>query len=251
MAELARAIAIADRRALGATLDHDRNSALCEAILQGAQLEVYATSDGSVLSLDPNGIARLSDPATPDAARVLAAAIRDRPLALARGPVDAAAAFVAELAGSWTKIFDGIEMAWLARPELRTVAGELRCSSELARSFDDWRAAFIAEVFRDGGTPPEVAPDQLFVWTSPAGPHAMAGLLPQGPTGARIVTVYTPPNERGRGYAAALTAALGEHARREGRGVTLDVSVDDPWARRAYERAGFRAVGSGSAYSRN
>ena len=243
-----REIAIADRRALGATLERNRNSALCEAILQGAPLEVYATADGSVLAIDRDGVGRLSDPATPDAARAFAGAVRERRVVLARGPVDAAAAFVAEH-GAWAKIFDGVEMAWLAAPELRAVAGELRCSTELERSFEDWRAAFIAEAFRDGGTPPAVAPEQLFVWAT-AQPHAMAGLLAQGPTGARIVTVYTPPSERGQGYAAALTAALGERARREGRSVTLDVAVDDPWARRAYERAGFRAVGFGSTYRR-
>ena len=237
-----------ERRMIAASLDHDRNSAICEAILAGAALAIHATEDGTVVAIDPNGVARLSDPADPEAARALAKVCGAA--SLARGPREAVAAFVAELPGTWSRLFTGIEMAWLARPDLRAVAGAMRCSTELARSFDDWRAAFIAEVFRDGGTPPAVSPDRLFVWIADDQPRAMAGLLPQGPTGARIVTVYTPPSERGRGYASALTAALGDEARREGRGVTLDVAVDAPWARRAYERAGFRAVGESAIYQR-
>ena len=242
-------IAVADRRAFAAALDRDRNSAVCEAILAGAPLELYATDDGSVLAIEPRGVARLSDPTSLDGARALASVALDH-ITVARGPVTAAEAFVAALPGMWTRIFTGTEMAWLAGPDLRPVAGELRCSTELDRSFDDWREAFIAEVFTAGGSPPPVAGEHLYVWTSAAGPHAMAGLLPQGPSGARIVTVYTPPSERGRGYASALAAALGERARTEGRGVTLDVAVDDPWARRAYERAGFRAVGDSAVYQR-
>lgn len=237
------------RRLLAATLDRDRNSAICEAILAGEALALHATDDGSVLAIDPNGVARLSDPADPEAARALARLCRETPVSIARGPRDAVAAFVAELPGTWTRLLTGIEMAWLAPPDLRAVAGGMCCSTELERSFDDWRAAFIAEVFREGGTPPAVPRDRLFVWTDDQ-PRAMAGLLAQGPTGARIVTVYTPPSERGRGYASALTAALGDQARREGRGTTLDMAVEDPWAQRAYERAGFRAVGESAIYRR-
>jgi ribosomal protein S18 acetylase RimI-like enzyme len=229
-----------DRAALAATLDRRRNSALCEAIDRNA---IYATPDGTVLSIDANHVARLSDPSTIEGATLLAT-IAPATLAMARGPVAAIAAFVQH--GRWTRILEAIEMAWLERPELRAVAGEMRCSTELATSFESWRDAFTREVFRDGGSPPAVSAEQLFVWTDGATPRAMAGLLPLGPTGARIVTVYTPPAERGRGYAAALTAALAAHAR--GCDVTLDVSVDDPFARRAYERAGFRAIGHNAIY---
>jgi GNAT superfamily N-acetyltransferase len=230
------------RAALAATLDRRRNSALCEAIDRNA---IYA-SHGTVLSIDAAHVARLSDPSTIEDAIALAS-LAPATLAMARGPVAAIAAFVDHAAGTWTRIFEGIEMAWLERPELRAVTGELRCSTELAMAFAPWREAFTREAFRDGGSPPAVSPDQLFVWTDGATPRAMAGLLPLGPTGARIVTVYTPPAERGRGYAAALTAAIAAQA--HGCDVTLDVSVDEPFARRAYERAGFRAIGHNAVYT--
>lgn len=243
----ARAVPIEARPAFAAALDRHRNSALCEGI---AAMELFAAADGSLLAVDRNRVARLSDPSTVVGAIALASVTPDD-LAVARGPVAATDAFVAHLPfGAWSRVFEGIEMAWLDPPALRAVTGELRCSTELARLFEDWRAEFTREVFHAGGSPPVVAPEHLFVWASPAGPHAMAGLVPQGPTGARIVTVYTPPAERGRGYAGALTAALGEYARRRGQDVTLDVSVDDPGARRAYERAGFRAVGHTSRWWR-
>jgi len=244
----ARLVPVADRRALA--IDRPRNAALHEAIQAGAPIELYAAEDGTLLAVDPHRVARLSDPATLEGARALAA-FAPTTLAMARGPVGAIDAFVAQLTTvTWARLFEGIEMVWTEPPALRAVAGEMRCSTALDRSFADWRASFIAEAFRTGGSPPPVAPDQLFVWVTAAGPHAMAGLIPQGPTGARILTVYTPPAERGRGYASALTAALAEHARARGQLATLDVSVADPYARRAYERAGFRAVGRNAVWWR-
>jgi len=113
-----------ERRMLAATLDRDRNSAICEAILAGAALALHAAEDGTVVAIDPNGVARLSDPADPDAARALARVCGAA--SLARGPGEAVAAFVAELPGTWSRLFTGIEMAWLARPDLRAVAGAKR-----------------------------------------------------------------------------------------------------------------------------
>lgn len=235
-----------DRRTLA--LDRPRNAALYEAIRADAPIELFAADDGTLLALDGHHVARLSDPASIEAARALA---RHAPadLAMVRGPVGAIDAFAEQLAGKWSRLFEGIEMVWSAPPDLRAVAGEMRCAVDLGRSFADWRAAFIAEAFATGGSPPPVAPDQTFVWIDRE-PRAMAGLVPQGATGARILTVYTPPSERGRGYASVLTATLAEHASARGQLATLDVSVADPFARRAYERAGFRAVGRNAVWWR-
>ena len=59
---IARAVPIAARPALAAALDRRRNSALCEGI---AAMEIFlAADDGTLLTVDRNRVARLSDPST-------------------------------------------------------------------------------------------------------------------------------------------------------------------------------------------
>ena len=237
-------------------LDRARNTGFHGAIERGAA--VYRSLGGS-LAIDvvasgagPGMIDlpmwRLSDPCDPDAALALAddalAAGAPAPHAV-RGPVLAADAVAARLRGL-VRVLEGHEMIWRGPAAAREIAGALATAAELAHPFDDWRAAFVREAFAAGGSPPHVAPDQLFIWVADGAPRAMAGRLPLG-TGtdsARVVTVYTPPADRGRGYAGALVAALAADSR--ARGVTwlsLDVAVDNAPGLRAYERAGFRTVG--------
>jgi ribosomal protein S18 acetylase RimI-like enzyme len=227
-------------------LDPHKNSQLC-GWLDRDDVRVLRHSDGTILAIDPSGFARFSDPTSVAAVDDLAGETAGDVLAVVRGPVAAADAFVALRRDPepWTRIFEGIEMVALDEPQARDVPGELHGAAQHPGiSFADWRAAFTEEAFTTGGEPPPVALDQLHVWVVDGTPRSMAGLLPIGRAAARIVTVYTPTGERCRGYAGALTAAIVDHARRSGiELVSLDVAVDDPHARRAYERAGFRAVG--------
>ena len=210
---------------------------------------VVRHADGTVVAIDA-GVVRLSDPASTAIAIAVADDTADETFAMVRGPVEAADAFVARRRdmAAWKRIFEGIEMAAIGDVSTRDVRGAMQPAGE---TFASWRAAFIAEVFAGGGSPPAVPPDRLFAWVVDGTPRSMAGLLPLGDDAARVVTVYTPPAERGRGYAAVLAAALVEHARGSGvELVTLDVSIDDPHARRAYERAGFRGVGRHAVWLR-
>ena len=225
------------------TLDRLRNARLCQLIRNGVDL-LYAASDGTILAIESN-TARLSDPSTIEGALELVGAV-PATTTVARGPVAVIDAFVARLPPTWSRTFEGHEMAYTDRPDLRAVAGEMRCSTELATPFETWRDAFIAEAFPTGGTPPAVTREQLFIWID-GEPRAMAALLPLGPGDARIVTVYTPPASRGRGYATVLVAALAERARCT---VTLDVEVFNRSAFRAYERAGFRTVGRNAIWAK-
>ena len=79
-----------------------------------------------------------------------------------------------------------------------------------------WMDAFVAEAL--SGPEPESSaefverreadPDGgLVVWVD-GGPVCMAGFGGLTPNGIRIGPVYTPPDERRRGYGSALTAAL-------------------------------------------
>jgi predicted GNAT family acetyltransferase len=71
-------------------------------------------------------------------------------------------------------------------------------------------------------------------------------VLPIGKDGARVLAIYTPPEERGRGYAQAMTAALTQRALGEGRWCTLFTDADNPITNKIYPRVGYRYL---SAYT--
>ena len=58
---------------------------------------------------------------------------------------------------------------------------------------------------------------------------------------ASIAPVYTPPEQRGRGYAGSVTAAVGERIFAEGRtAACLYTDLRNPISNRCYAKIGFR-----------
>jgi GNAT superfamily N-acetyltransferase len=83
---------------------------------------------------------------------------------------------------------------------------------------------------------------QLFVWTD-GGPVSMAAGVGDTPNGARVGYVYTPPDERGRGYASALTAAVSQTVLDRGKDfccLYTDRSAATP--NHIYQEIGYRPV---------
>lgn len=85
-----------------------------------------------------------------------------------------------------------------------------------------------------------------FVWENGEGTTvAMAGCGRDLPRGIALSGVYTPPEERGRGYATALTAALCRRALAMGKEfVCLFVDDRNPISNHVYEKIGFRREGA-------
>lgn len=84
----------------------------------------------------------------------------------------------------------------------------------------------------------------LWLWEVDGEPVSMAGA--RGPTrhGIRIGPVYTPPVQRGRGYAGALTAELTRLLLAAGRAhVTLFTDAANPVSNRLYQAIGYCRVG--------
>lgn len=85
----------------------------------------------------------------------------------------------------------------------------------------------------------------LTLWEADGAPVSMAGitrLLEGG--GIRIGPVYTPKSLRGRGYAAAATAAVCQSAFDRGaREVSLFTDLANPTSNALYQRLGFRPLG--------
>jgi GNAT superfamily N-acetyltransferase len=97
--------------------------------------------------------------------------------------------------------------------------------------------AFVARLV-DAGLPHSV----FSLWEVDGAPVATARLRPIAQIGARVSGVYTPPSERGRGYAAALTAALSQAVLDRGQFCCLFADAANPLTNRIYQRIGYVKV---------
>jgi GNAT superfamily N-acetyltransferase len=176
----------------------------------------------------------------------------------AHGPVPEAEAFAAARAARtgcrtvpvrWMRLF---ELHVLAPP--RGVPGRAR----LAEAGDVpllgvWRRAFSAETGHEGRATAAEAEEQVarsmrlgageIVWEVDGTPVAQACAKPVVAGASRIGPVYTPPEHRGHGYAAAVTAAASRWVLEAGaRRVVLFTDLDNPTTNRLYPRIGYRPV---------
>lgn len=97
--------------------------------------------------------------------------------------------------------------------------------------------AFVARLV-DAGLPQNV----FSFWEVDGAPRATARLRPIAQIGARVSGVYTPPSERGHGYAAALTAALSQAVLDRGQFCCLFADAANPLTNRIYQRIGYVKV---------
>jgi len=189
------------------------------------------------------------------AARALAVQI-----AAAAGAVPgviAEAATAAAFAGQWSEasggaVFpeEGERLYRLGRLALPPApSGRLRPATGPDKPFLlQWWRAFAAETGAQGEVAAERAvtndlgAQRLFVWDDDA-PRSMCRATAGVAGVSRIGLVYTPPQDRGRGYATAAVAALCQRLRRDrGTVPVLYTQLANPTSNRIYRRLGFRAV---------
>jgi RimJ/RimL family protein N-acetyltransferase len=115
--------------------------------------------------------------------------------------------------------------------------------------FAEWLAAYMREALPDDppldrSWPAQWAADGSYLfWETEGRPVAMAGIYWRTRNGKAITGVYTPPAERGKGYAAAATASLARSILTEGCDrVFLMTRVGNAPALRCYARIGFQPV---------
>jgi len=94
-----------------------------------------------------------------------------------------------------------------------------------------------------------MATGKIVLWDD-SGPVSMAGSSRGTPNGATISAVYTPPEQRGNGYASACVAALSRMLLDEGKSFcTLFTDLANPTSNKIYQRIGYRPVIDYAMYS--
>jgi GNAT superfamily N-acetyltransferase len=188
---------------------------------------------------------------------------RDEPVLGANGALPAVQVFCEDMAaatgrtaqvGQHTRLF---ELGDLAEP--RPAAGRLRPARlEEQPLVASWYAAFMADADeqagREPGTSPHEAPSddemarrieggRVFVWVDdddrPV--NVTAATMPAYGV-SRIGPVFTPKEERGRGYASAAVYAVSELLRDSGERACLFTDQANPTSNKIYEAIGYRRL---------
>jgi uncharacterized protein len=114
----------------------------------------------------------------------------------------------------------------------------------------EWIAAFGQEALGDEGARVAASVDdwlagkgrRLWLWDDD-GPKSLTGVGGETPNGIRIGPVYTPPAERGQGYASALVAAVSQAQLDAGRRFCfLYTDLANPTPNKIYQAIGYRPV---------
>jgi RimJ/RimL family protein N-acetyltransferase len=193
----------------------------------------------------------LLGPAPREAAAALLAALAARPLAGVNGP--------AELAPVVAGTHDGparerrrerlYRLGELIDPPAPPGRWRIAARADRARLIEFYDA-FRLEVREPGRDWGPMVDDRLshrglHLWEAEDGePVSLAGISRRIAGMMRIGPVYTPPERRGRGFAAALTAAVCRFAREDGAGeILLFADLANPTSNHLYQRIGFVAVG--------
>ncbi len=139
------------------------------------------------------------------------------------------------------------------------VAGTMRRATEADRALlMDWLAAFGRETFGDEKptdataitntmlTSPQRA---AYLWEDKGRVVSLAAYGGPTPNGIRVGPVYTPPEERGKGYASACVAALSQMLLDGGRRFCfLFTDLANPTANHIYQSIGYEAVSDVDMY---
>jgi predicted GNAT family acetyltransferase len=132
----------------------------------------------------------------------------------------------------------------------RPARGELRLANAVDRSLlVGWMRDFILEAGISGAIHAEamvdgrMRRDGLLVWDDEQ-PVSMVGITPSVAGVVRVGPVYTPPQERRRGYAGSAVAAASRRALAQGaERCMLYTDLDNPTSNKIYAEVGYRRAG--------
>jgi GNAT superfamily N-acetyltransferase len=176
----------------------------------------------------------------------------DPPPAGLGGPTGTVEAVATALGGEVTDRMDErlFRLDRLVAPSGAPGSARLAVADDVDR-LSEWYAAFAVEAF--GRLPPGfdavtmvrrgIVRSRCWLWLDPSGtPRSMAVRHPAVRGAARIGPVYTPPDDRGRGYGSAATAAASQDILDEGAVACLYTDRANPTSNKIYQAIGFVAV---------
>jgi predicted GNAT family acetyltransferase len=148
--------------------------------------------------------------------------------------------------------------------QLSRVTNETRAAGHLREpnQSDDallceWRAAFSIDAegmdpgqAREAAALPLPHSRRLVLWEVEGTAVSMAGFSGPTPNGIRVAWVYTPPENRGKGFAGACVAALSQKLLDEGRKFCfLYTDLANAISNHVYQKIGYEAVTDAAVYS--
>ena len=164
-----------------------------------------------------------------------------------------------ELSGCRYRVQMAQSIYQLSRVTIETrAAGRLR---EPDRSDEallrEWRAGFSVdaegmdpEQAREAAAQPLPRSRRLKLWEVEGIAVSMAGYAGPTPNGIRVAWVYTPPENRGKGFAGACVAALSQKLLDDGRKFCfLYTDLANPISNHIYQRMGYEPVTDATVYS--
>ncbi|MFF4296425.1 GNAT family N-acetyltransferase [Streptomyces vinaceus] len=188
------------------------------------------------------------------AVRELGAALAAEPLLAGVGTLDARRRDAEALASAWGRPTEVTgenrlyRLAGLRSPD-PVPAGRARTATEADLPLLlDWSGAFKRETGQPGGPSEASLRDRLsyggvLLWEHAGRPVSMAGFFRVIGAASRVGPVYTPPELRGRGYAAGVTHAVSEAAYAAGASeVLLFTDLANPTSNGVYQRLGYAPV---------
>jgi predicted GNAT family acetyltransferase len=202
----------------------------------------------------PVMLSAMSEAAAAGLARDLTAAGRRVPgINAAQEAADAFTAAWRDRTGDAVTVHRRMRLFRLARltPPAPAPAGSARPAAGTDRDLlTAWFEAFAREVNDDipghdhgADVDNRLGYGGITLWEAGGAPVSVACLTRAVGGMARIGPVYTPPDLRGRGYAAGATAAVSQAALDAGvRDVVLYTDLANPVSNALYERLGYRAV---------
>jgi GNAT superfamily N-acetyltransferase len=189
------------------------------------------------------------------AAKALAEAFATRQAPLAGinaepGPAAAFAAAWAELTGADSRVHRRSRLFRLTGlvPPSPWPPGSARVAVPADRDWlESWFGAFHREVGELSHVPGDVEDrlsyGGLTLWEAGGAPVALGGVTRTVAGVARVGPVYTPPDQRNRGYGAAVTAAVSQAALDGGADqLVLFTDLANPTSNALYPRLGYRPV---------
>ena len=189
---------------------------------------------------------------SPEATRALGTRVREFELPGAFGDLDTVAAFAAATGREFRVHMHEIQHLLTELVPPPHVPGVARAYAHAdADIYAEWNEGFIVEAgVTRGGSDVVAALERrirgggaLWFWEVDGHPVSMCGRTAPVCAVPRIGPVWTPPEHRGRGYAAAVTAFVCAEALAAGADAcTLFADAANPTSNGVYQRIGFRPV---------